>query len=73
MKAIINGTTYEAKSLPIGPNMAKHTEGAWGLTGPRGATFYLAKPRGGRWFMLAMGGWQCQKTYPRNVQIQEAA
>lgn len=67
MKAIIEGVTYEAEPLKIGPNLAKYDKQAFGLKGPRGAMYYLTQKISGGWFMMAMTG--ARVSYPLAVEI----
>ena len=67
MEAIIEGVTYEAEALKIGPNMAKYEKRAFGLKGPRGAMYYLTQKINGAWFMMSMTG--CRVSWPKAVEV----
>ncbi len=72
MTITVDGTSYQAEKLKIGPNLAKYDAQCFGLIGPRGAGYLLSQSVKGFWVLMAVSH-QVRKTYPLNVSIEEVS
>lgn len=70
MTVIADGIEYKAEKLNLGPNSLKYNLQAFGLIGPRGASYYLTQGINGLWHMLAISH-GLRAVWPKNVEVKE--